>query len=96
MPSQGEGEQSTKSGGPCPYDAHPELCWRFENEFAVLVTGELATAICSGCCLDAPVESETNTAKLKFPVVLGVPAMAPLVSSSSTPVGSAPEASEKM
>lgn len=34
MPSQGEGEQSTKSGGPCPYAAHPTLFCRLVNEFA--------------------------------------------------------------
>ena len=33
MPSQGEGEQSTKFGGPCPYCPHPPALCKFENEF---------------------------------------------------------------
>jgi hypothetical protein len=42
------------------------------------------------------VESETETAKLKLPVELGVPEIAPVVELRSTPVGSWPEATEKV
>src|ERR1700733_5964791 len=49
MPSQGEGEQSTKFGGPCPYWPHPPLCCRLLKEFppppldpTVMVTGVVA------------------------------------------------------
>jgi len=32
MPLQGEGEQSTKSGGPCPNCPHPLARWRLEKD----------------------------------------------------------------
>jgi hypothetical protein len=45
MPSQGDGEQSTKFGGPCPNCPHPPLCCKFENELCALAagTGVMAT-----------------------------------------------------
>jgi hypothetical protein len=104
MPSQGEGEQSTKFGGPCPNWFQPPLRCRFENEFPPFcppgvvgagVIGLLETVICNGCCLDTPLESETEMAKLKLPLALGVPEMVPELSLRSTPWGSAPEAIEK-
>jgi hypothetical protein len=58
-----------------------------ENVFAELVTGVVETVIWRGCGLDSPVESDTVTAKPKFPVALGVPEMDPLVSPSCTPAG---------
>src|SRR5947209_17091034 len=62
IPSHGDGEQSTKFGGPWPNWPHPGLFCRFENEVplppAVGVGGggvglgllESDTVICSGCC----------------------------------------------
>src|SRR5580693_2755685 len=35
IPSHGEGEQSTKFGGPCPYWAHPPLFCRFPSTVPV-------------------------------------------------------------
>src|SRR3979411_997010 len=100
MPSQGEGEQSTKFGGPCPYWFQPPLCCTFENDFAPfcppVVVGAVVvaveTVISNDCCLDCPLESETERAKLKFPVALGVPEMVPELSLRATPWGSAPDA----
>ena len=107
MPLQGEGEQSTKFGGPCPNWLQPPLCWTFENELPPLCpaggVGEgagaggaaaLDTVICKGCCLDSPLESETEMAKLKFPLALGVPEMPPVLAARSTPCGSPPDAIE--
>jgi len=39
MPSQGDGEQLTKLGGPCAAWPHPEAAWILENEFALLPPG---------------------------------------------------------
>jgi len=36
IPSHGEGEQSTKLGGPCPYWLQPPLLCRFESWFPLL------------------------------------------------------------
>ncbi len=109
-PLQGEGEQSTKFGGPCPNWLQPPLCCTFENEFPPFcppggvggggagagVVGLLETVICKGCCLDSPLESETEMAKLKFPLALGVPEMVPDLSPRCMPWGSAPDAIEKV
>jgi hypothetical protein len=43
IPSQGEGEQSTKSGGPWPYCPHPVLCCRLEKEFPAIGGGSMVT-----------------------------------------------------
>src|SRR5712671_4041100 len=94
-PLQGEGGQSTKFGGPCPYWLQPPLCCTFENEFPAGAGGAGAggaglfeTAICKGCCLDSPLESETEREKLKFPLALGVPEMVPELPTRPTPWGS--------
>jgi hypothetical protein len=39
IPLQGEGEQSTKFGGPWPYALQPPLCCTWENEFPPLGAG---------------------------------------------------------
>src|ERR1700692_2216632 len=101
MPSHGEGEQSTKLGGPGPYCPQPPLLWRLENDVPplpplVLVVGAAATDISKACCLDAPVESETDMAKLKLPAIVGVPETVPLLPATTTPWGSSPEATEKL
>ena len=98
MPLQGEGEQSTKFGGPCPNWLQPPLCCTFENELPppdVVGAGGaggggaglLETVICKGCCLDSPLESETETAKVKLPLALGVPEMVPELPPRPTPWG---------
>src|ERR1700719_4602045 len=119
IPSQGEGEQSTKFGGPWPYWLHPPLCCKFESEVPPLETGDvgvvgdgvfgggvaggglvgaglvaaaaLATVTTSVCSLDAPLESETETPKLKLPLVVGVPEIVPVLSASDTPNGNCPD-----
>lgn len=100
MPSQGEGEQSTKFGGPCPCCLQPPLCCTLENDFPPFCTTGvvelLDTVICNDCCLDAPLESETEMAKLKLPLAPGIPEMVPEVSLRSTPWGSAPDATAKV
>jgi len=40
------------------------------------------TVICRDWCLDSPLESETEIAKLKLPLVVGVPEMVPVLSPS--------------
>ncbi len=114
-PLQGEGEQSTKFGGPCPNWLQPPLCCTFENEVPPFcptggvgaggaggggagagVVGLFETVICKDCCLDSPLESETEMAKAKLPLALGVPEMVPDLSPSRTPWGSAPDATEKV
>src|ERR1700688_4739620 len=92
MPSHGEREQSTKFGGPCPNSRQPPLCCRLEMEFPPFcpvggAAGGLAvaafdTVICRDWCLDSPLESETEIAKLKLPLVVGVPEMVPVLSPS--------------
>jgi hypothetical protein len=105
MPLQGEGEQSTKFGGPCPNWLQPPLCCTFENELpppdvvgaggaGAGGAGLLETVICKGCCLVSPLESETEMAKLNIPLALGVPEMAPESAARSTPLGSPPDATE--
>jgi len=112
IPLHGDGEQSTKFGGPWPYWLQPPLCCKFENEFPPLPVlggvgaGEVgggvpvvvasATAICSDCSLEFPLESETETPKLKFPLAVGVPEIAPVLSASATPCGSWPETTAKL
>src|ERR1700716_1997860 len=104
MPSQGEGEQSTKFGGPCPYWFQPPLRCTFENDFPPFCAGVvgavgaalLDTVICKGCCLDCPLESETARPKLKLPLVPGVPEIVPEVPLRATPCGSAPDAIAKL
>src|ERR1700716_4537172 len=104
---QCEGEQSTKFGGPCPNWLQPPLCCTFENEGPAFCpaggvgggagaggAGLFDTVICKGCCLDSPLESETERAKLKVPLALGVPEMAPELAARSTPWGSPPDATE--
>jgi hypothetical protein len=120
IPSQGEGEQSTKFGGPWPYWLHPALCCKFESEDPPLeATGDVvavgegvfgggvaggglvgagvlallafATVTTSDCSLDAPLESETETPKLKLPLAVGVPEIVPVLSASDTPCGSWPD-----
>ena len=57
----------------------------------VKVTATLAgfeTAICKDCCLDSPLESATEMAKLKLPVAVGVPTIVPAESPRTTPGGS--------
>jgi hypothetical protein len=175
MPSHGDGEQSTKFGGPCPNCSHPPLCCKFESElsalaaaigvmvtvavpdwdgaatlvaeivtvvfavtcgavyrpeleiapcvalqltsvFDALLTSALScvdppdgtdtvagvtmteaataalvafdTAICNDCSFEIPLESRTETAKLKFPLALGIPETTPVLSPSPTPGGS--------
>jgi hypothetical protein len=97
IPSQGEGEQFIKFGGPCPAAPHPLLCCTFENDLALLggVFVESATAMSNGCCLDSPFESETDTPKLKLPAAVGVPEMFPVFVSNWIPPGSCPDLSEK-
>src|SRR5215469_13785819 len=112
IPLQGEGEQSTKLGGPCPYWFQPpELC-KFESWFPVLPLlllgvgvdgggGELgaggcATLICNDCCLESSLASETVTPKLKLPAPVGVPDTLPDVASRFTPGGNWPEVTAKL
>src|SRR5579871_2977873 len=128
IPSHGEGEQSTKLGGPCPYWLQPpELC-KFESWFPLFPpllgagfdggggdgggfdgggfagggdggaggAGGCATLICSDCCFESPLESETVTPKLKSPAPLGVPATLPEVPLRFTPCGSCPEVTAKL
>src|SRR6267143_1216582 len=98
IPLQGEGEQSTKSGGPCPNWFQPPLRCTLEKEFAPfcpLGAGLFDTVICKDCCFDVPLESETESAKLKVPLALGVPEMVPEVALRTTPFGSSPDAREK-
>ena len=45
------------------------------------------TAICKDFCCDCPLESETETVKLKFPEAVGVPENVPELLASCTPVG---------
>jgi hypothetical protein len=47
----------------------------------------LATVICSGCFLDIPFESKTETVKLKLPLAAGVPEIVPVWLPRSTPPG---------
>ena len=75
-------------GGVSPYACHPPFCCRFENELPVLVTGAAETAICKDCCLDSPLESAVEMAKLKLPEAVGVPEMLPLAAPRSRPAGS--------
>jgi hypothetical protein len=97
IPSQGEGEQFIKLGGPCPAAPQPLLFCRFENDFALFGGGfvESTTVICKGCCLDSPFESATETAKLKVPGAVGVPEMFPVFASNWIPPGSCPDLSKK-
>src|SRR5258707_1958714 len=99
MPSQGEGEQSLKLGGPCPYCPHPLLCCKLENDFPlpplVPPVPEFATVISNACSLDRPLESETERPKLKFPVAVGVPEIAPLLTARRTPCGNCPDATDR-
>jgi hypothetical protein len=54
------------------------------------------TVICKGCCLDEPLESETETAKLNVPLSAGVPEMVPVLSPRATPWGKVPDAVRKV
>jgi hypothetical protein len=105
IPLHGEGEQSTKFGGPCPNWLQPPLCCTFKNEFPAFcppgavgagVGGLFDTVICKDCCLDNPLESKTEIAKLKVPLALGVPEMVPEVALRIMPLGSSPAATEKV
>src|ERR1700733_9729777 len=108
MLSQGEGEQSTKLGGRCPYWPQPPLCCKLVNEFPAAggaggaggVGGAeaagAATVICPGCSLDCSLGSETARPKVKLPAVLGVPEIAPVAASRARPGGSWPDATEKL
>jgi len=98
IPSHGEGEQSTKFGGPWPYLTHPLLLCKFESEVPPLpglvgvgevgAVGASATFRARVCSLDAPVESETETLKLKLPLAVGVPEIVPVASARLRPCGS--------
>jgi len=90
IPSQGDGEQFTKFGGPWPAADHPTLFCRLVNEFPLFTIA--LTTICKGCWSDRPVESDAETVKAKVPAVVGVPEISPLVALSDNPEGSCPDA----
>jgi hypothetical protein len=65
----------------------------------VTATAALAafdTPICNGWSFDTPLESTTETAKLKLPLALGVPETTPVLSPSTMPGGSWPDSVEKL
>src|SRR5260370_40258533 len=85
IPLQGEGEQSTKFGGPCPYWLQPPLCCTFENVFpagaGVGVAGGAGSgggglfeaASCSCWCLSNSLVCESVKGKIKLSRTRRVP-----------------------
>jgi len=58
--------------------------------------GALATVICNACSFESPLESATETPKLKLPLAVGVPEIVPVLPPRTTPAGSSPDAVEKL
>ena len=47
----------------------------------------LATVICNPCSFESPLESVTETSKLKLPLAVGVPEIVPVLPPRTTPAG---------
>jgi len=55
-----------------------------------------ATEICKDFWAESPLASETDTAKVKLPLALGVPEIFPVLSSRPTPPGNYPDDTENL